>query len=142
MFYFDTPYLGRLYLQDPGWEKVREFAATGLICSTSLGKAEVVSSFHRKFREGAFDQAYLRLLLEQFALDCDNGAYDWLPLSDKTLDRLSNIYYSLPSSVALRASDGIHLATAAESGVKEVYSNDPRLLMAAPFFGLKGVDIL
>ena len=142
MKYFDTTYLGRLYLQDRGWEEVRRFAGTERICSALLGKAEVVSSFHRKFREGAFDQVHLNLLLRQFATDCDAGAFEWLPFSESVIDRLSATYSSLPENVALRASDGIHLASAAENGFDEIFSNDRRLLTAAPFFKLAGTDIL
>jgi predicted nucleic acid-binding protein len=140
--YFDTSYLGRLYLQDEGWEKVRELARRSPVCSATLGKAEIISSFHRKYREGAFNQDYLSLLLKQFATDVRRGAYEWLPLSETVIDRVIAAYDSLPASVALRASDAIHLATAAERGLGEIYSNDRRLLSAAQYFGLNGVDIL
>jgi predicted nucleic acid-binding protein len=140
--YFDTTYLGRLYLQDSGWENVRELARTeGVVCAL-LGRAEVTSSFHRKFREGAFDQKFLSLLLAQFDTDCEAGAFEWLPLSEKIIERLATTYKSLPPTISLRASDGIHLASAAERGLVEIYSNDRRLLSAAPSFGLKGIDIL
>jgi predicted nucleic acid-binding protein len=44
--------------------------------------------------------------------------------------------------VFLRAADAIHLATAAESEFRIVYSNDAHLLAAAKYFGIQGRNVI
>jgi len=140
--YFDTSYLVRLYLQDPGWQEVRKLAATDHLACCLHGRAEAVAAFHRKLREGAINTREWRVICAQFETDCGSGAFHWLALSTVVVARLGPLYARLSPAVALRAADGIHLACAAENGFNEVYSHDARLLAAAPHFGLKGVDIL
>jgi hypothetical protein len=63
-------------------------------------------------------------------------------LCDPFLRRFSHVYQKLPAAVFLRAADAIHLATAAESEFRIVYSNDAHLLAAAKYFGIEGRNVI
>jgi predicted nucleic acid-binding protein len=142
VIYFDTSYVARLYLEDPGWEKVRALAETDQLACCIHGRAETVAAFHRKFREGAVNTRGLSTLILQFDRECEQGAFQWLPLSEAVISRLTQVYASLPATIVLRAADALHLACASENGLKQVYSNDLRLLASAGHFGLAGENVI
>jgi predicted nucleic acid-binding protein len=142
MIYLDTSYIVRLYLEDQGWELVRALVTGEHVACSIHGRTEVASTFHRKLREGVFNTVQYHQVLEQFELDCGNGAYRWLVLSNAVVARLSRGFKSLPKTVFLSSADASHLACAAENGFKEIYSNDQRLLAAAGHFGVKGVNVI
>ncbi len=142
MIYFDTSYVVRLFLEDSGWQKVRQLAATDRLACGLHGRAEVIAAFHRRFRGGAITQPDLHQLIGQFEQDCEAGAFHWLPLSSAVIARLTKVYSGLPKTTPLRAADALHLASAAENSFKEIYSNDIHQLAAAIHFHLRGTNVI
>ena len=142
MIYFDASYLVRLYYSDRGFEEVRHLASTDNLACAQHGEAEVIAAFHRKYREGSLTSSVYRLVLQQFANDIRADAFTWLPLSPAILERVRVNFETLPVRNFLRASDALHLATAGESGFRQLYSNDRNLLAAAPHFGLRGLNVI
>lgn len=142
MIYFDTSYLVRLYYADPGADQVRALAATDHVACAALGQAEMMAAFHRKLREGAIKPAAYAALLEQAQAHIEAGAIHWLAQDNEILSRVRRVYRNLPASVFLRGADAIHLATAAEAGLRAIYSNDAHLLAAARHFGIEGKNLI
>ena len=141
--YFDSTYLFKLQCVEHGTEEVRAHASSvRSLCSAVHARAEFVSTCHRKIREGHANHVHLRAMLDQFHLDCREGAIQLLPLSDSVFERVNSFYLSAPSDKPLRAADALHLACAAEHGFMEVYSNNRHLLAAAPLFGMKGINVI
>lgn len=141
--YYDTAYLLKLFRPEPGADAVRAHAATVdvLVCSLH-GRAELIAAAHRKVREGSATPAHMEALLAQVAADQAAGALHWLPITEAHLGRVETVFRRASASVYLRATDALHLASAAEEGFTEIYSNDRHLLAAASFFGLRGIDVI
>ena len=142
MIYFDTSYLVRLYYADPGAEAVRALAATDHVGCAAHGQAEMIAAFHRKLREGAITSAAYVALLNQVEAHNQAGAFQWIMQNEEIFSRIAKVYAKLPAAVFLRADDALHLATAAESGFRIVYSNDIHLLAAAKHFGIEGRNVI
>jgi len=88
-------------------------------------------ALHRKYREGNLTINAFRIVLREFAHEIEASAVRWLPFSQAVLDRIQGDFEMLPRTKFLRASDAIHVVTAAENGFREIYSNDTNPLAAA-----------
>jgi hypothetical protein len=61
MFYFDSNYILKCYLPEPGALHVRGLASQPVAKSCSrLGRAEVIAALHRKVREGSLTRAQMK----------------------------------------------------------------------------------
>jgi predicted nucleic acid-binding protein len=112
LIYLDSTYLVRLYFEDPGYERVRQLAASDAIACAQHGRAEVISAFHRKLRERTITARLYGVALQQFRDELRADAFRWLFLSDLVLERLELAYAKLPATAFLRAADALHLSTA------------------------------
>jgi len=142
VIYFDTSYLVRLYYEDPGADAVRQLAATDHVACVAHGQAEMIAAFHRKLREGTLREAAYTALLGQVRAHDEAGAFHWLAQGPEVYGRIAAVYARLPATVFLRAADALHLAAAADHGLKVVYSNDAHLLAAARHFGIVGKNVI
>jgi predicted nucleic acid-binding protein len=78
---------------------------------------------------------------EFFLTDIQSGVWSLLPISEGFLFRVESLIRTLPRSVYLRAGDAVHLVAAQSAGFTEIWSNDRRVLAAAPAFGLTGKSV-
>jgi len=143
MTYFDTAYLLKCYVKEPGWEQVRALARQHerVACSV-FGKMEVHSALHRKLKEGDLTREQLEAVFKQIDLDESQRLWTWLPLTEMIISEVISSHRSLPESVFLRTADALHLITAKHNAFAVVYSNDTHLLAAAQHFGVEGHNII
>jgi predicted nucleic acid-binding protein len=141
--YFDTSYLAKCYLKEPGWSEVRALAAASpAIACCQTGEVELTSILHRHLREGKIDDREFRIVVAQLLSDLADGLWTWLPVTSALLAESSQAFHSLKPSVFLRAADAIHLTCARRNGIREVYSNVRHMLAASETFGIVGRNIL
>ncbi len=137
MIYFDSAYILKCYLNEPGSGPVRELAMTtpGL-ASSLLGRMEVWSGIHRHRREGRLTKRQAAKVLDLIQEDERNGVWTWLPISQDIIARVCEYFAGADRNTFVRTGDAIHLATASLHQFPAIYSNDARLVAAAAAFGL------
>ena len=143
MIYFDTAYLLKCYLAEPGHQRVRQLARQlGPVACCELGKIECRAGIHRHLREGKLTLLQAQQLFQLLRQDDAMGLWSWLPLTGRLVELATQAYEHLPASVFLRSADALHLACAVEQGFPDIYSNDRHLLAAASHFGLVGKNVI
>lgn len=93
---------------------------------------------HRHVREGTLSAAQAARLRTLFLEDIEKEVWNLIPLTNRLLHRVEFMTRKLPSSYYLRAGDAIHIVSAAEAGLNEIWTNDRHLLAAAGHFGVVG----
>ena|SRR5688572_21725945 len=141
MIYFDSAYLAKCHLPEPGDREARILAQNaGRLKSVAFAKIEVAAVFTGTCVKDACVRPSTR--------NCDSihprlhrRAHLVLPITPALLDAARAVFQTLPPTLLLRPADCLHLCSAKEAGFKEIYSNDRHLLAAATHFGLRGSDV-
>ena len=143
MTYFDTAYILKCYVKEDGWQDVRALAQSRerIACSV-YGRLELHAALHRKMRENDLTERQLDVVLRQFGVDDCAGIWTWLPLTTAIMTAVTTTFATLSRHVFLRTGDAVHLLTARQNGLDEVFSNDERLLAAAPEIGIVGRNVI
>lgn len=139
MVYFDSAYIAKFYLAEPESNRVRTLAEReARVCCSTVGRIETAQVFYRKLREGTVTKAECAALFDQFDSDCSASVWTWLPLTDDLVALTARRFRELSPKLAVRSADAIHLVSAEQHGLAVLYTNDVRVLAAAPAFGLRG----
>ena len=143
MIYFDSAYVAKFYLNEPGHAEVRSCAIeAGEVAICALALAEVNAVFHRKLREGFLTPEEAAIFFAEFDRDVRQGLWNLLPLTTGLLEQVVGAYRTLPATVYLRSADALHLLCAREHGFAEIHTNDRHAFTVASHFGLKGVNVI
>jgi uncharacterized protein len=140
--YFDSAYIAKFYVDEPESNAVRQLAESlGRVHCSALGRIEVTSVFHRKWREGAFSEREFREVSAQFTDDCAAGLWTWLSVTDSLIEMTAESVCSLGKNITIRSADSLHLVSARAHGLACVYTNDRHMLLAALAFGVEAVAV-
>ena len=139
MYYLDSAYVAKCYLNDPDSERVRSLVRSpAALFSSSICIAEVSCAIHRRIREKELTRRQGNELCDLFRGHVQEGVWTLVPCTDRLLWDVSQALAALPTGVFIRSGDGIHLMSARREGFTEVWTNDRHMLLAAVHFGLKG----
>jgi uncharacterized protein len=139
ILFLDTSALVKLYIAEPGSERMREAAGRGEpVVVSVLAFAEIHATFARRRREELLTDTELEQLLLGFASDWEE--LKQVPVGAVVLNRVPGLCKHHP----LRGADAVHLASALllhEEGLEVIFAcSDRHLLEAASAEGLATFD--
>jgi predicted nucleic acid-binding protein len=137
----DTSTLAKYYANEEESGTVRTRLDADEVTLSELARVELMSVFHRRFRERIWSRAQFLHIVSQFEQDNIKGAWTWLPIDGDIIKFSTGVYARLPDHVFLRASDCLHIATAIHSDQSEIYTHDDHQAKAAEVLGLTVVRI-
>jgi uncharacterized protein len=139
ILFLDTSALVKLYIAEPGSERMRKAVSSGgPIAVSDLAFAEIHAAFARRGREDLLLAAELEQIRLVFADDWERLTQ--IPLGVEVLKLVPRLCLRHP----LRGADAVHLASALllhEEGLEVTFAcSDRRLLEAAAAEGLGTLD--
>jgi predicted nucleic acid-binding protein len=144
MIYLDSSYLAKLYIHEHGSQEVERWLDSRpeqVVCCLH-GRLEVFAALKRQQREQRLKESQMRAATRRLETEEKAGIFRWLPIDALLMSSACLRMQKLSPAIFLRAADALHLACAADAGLKEIYSHDRHLLAAAPHFGLRGLDVI
>ncbi len=140
--YLDSAYIAKFYVNEGDSKAVRDLiGGAASLVSSAWAVGEVSCVLHRHMRENKLTQRQFRELLDAFLRHAGQEVWTLLPVTSRTLQKMTLLVRSAPAGVYLRAGDAVHLAAAMEAEEREIWTNDRHLLSAAEHFGLSGRSV-
>jgi uncharacterized protein len=138
----DTSTLVKYYVNEAESDAVRaRIDQAEEVTLSSLARVEVMSVFHRYWRERLWSREQFLRAVERFEQDDLGGALSWVGLNEAVVAYSANIYTRLSDDLFVRASDCLHISTALHSNYREFHTHDLRQAKAAEALGLIVVRI-
>jgi len=86
MYYFDSAYVVKCYLNDPDSERVRDLVRTPVpLYSSALCISEVTCAIHRRYRERQLTRKQMLDTTAAFRSHIELGTWTLVPLSESLL---------------------------------------------------------
>jgi predicted nucleic acid-binding protein len=138
MIFCDTSAAAKLYLPEPDSPPMRaKLEAEDQVFVSELARIELMSVFHRQWRQRLWTPAQFLAAVRQFTNDDVGGFWTWLELDSALIEAGAKTFTTLPPSVRLRSAECLHLVTALHHGFTELYTYDLHQREAAVALGLR-----
>jgi len=137
MIFCDTSAIAKFYVTELESPAVRRrIESEDEVYLSELARVELMSVFHRRYREGRWTQSDFIAAVRQFNHDDIGGFWHWVSLDSVIVDAASKTFTTLSPSIFLRASDCIHLVTALHHNFTVIHTYDGHQARAASSLGL------